>query len=286
MKALVFVLVLFLVGATAVYFLDQQDFEEKKETTVSKETLVLPEVEEAPVIRYPVPEPYITYDEEFIEPESEGEAEPIEKPLPELHKSDNAFKFAIESLLNPKQAKKIFYFRGLVHRFVVTVNSLTEKKLPTKYRLTRPPPAYFRVDVDELGNIYLNPKNYLRYTRYIQVLDALDMEQFVELYVRYYPLIQEAYDELGYQNRYFNDRFIDVIDHLLDTPMIEGKIRLLQPSVYYTFADPELQALSYGQRMLLRIGPDNAAFAKTKLKELRMLLSTLLIDEDLSEPSR
>jgi hypothetical protein len=37
----------------------------------------------------------------------------------------------------------------------------------------------------------------------------------------------------------------------------------------YEFADPELEALSAGQKVLIRIGPENAALIKAKLRDLR-----------------
>lgn len=88
-------------------------------------------------------------------------------------------------------------------------------------------------------------------------------------------MFQQAYQDLGYPGRYFNDRFVEVIEHLLDAPEVRGPIRLLQPKVFYTFADPDLEALSTGQRILIRIGPDNAMKVKAKLKELRRIIMTL-----------
>jgi hypothetical protein len=37
----------------------------------------------------------------------------------------------------------------------------------------------------------------------------------------------------------------------------------------YQFADPNLEALSAGQKLLLRMGPANAVIVKAKLRELR-----------------
>ena len=107
----------------------------------------------------------------------------------------------------------------------------------------------------------------------------LEMEQFVKLYMRFYPLIQEAYDALGYKNRYFNDRFIFVIDHLLKTPEVIGTIQLVQPKVFYEYADPALESLSAGQKILLRIGPANMAILKAKLVEIRKGLAAPQLDE-------
>jgi hypothetical protein len=65
------------------------------------------------------------------------------------------------------------------------------------------------------------------------------------------------------------DRVVEVIDHLLATPEIEEPLRLIQPRVLYEFADPKLQKLSGGQKILLRMGPANLRKLKAKLREIR-----------------
>jgi hypothetical protein len=90
-----------------------------------------------------------------------------------------------------------------------------------------------------------------------------------ELYRRFYPLFQKAYVDLGYPDGYFNDRVIEVIDHLLATPEIEGPVKLVRPHVLYQYADPELEQLSPGQKLLLRMGNEHSATVKEKLREFR-----------------
>jgi hypothetical protein len=96
----------------------------------------------------------------------------------------------------------------------------------------------------------------------------MDMQRLAALYVRFYPLFQQAYRDLGNPDGYFNDRLVEVIDHLLATPAVDGPIRLVRPKVMYEFADPRLQALSSGQKLLLRLSP---AQRRTVLAQLRAL---------------
>jgi hypothetical protein len=70
----------------------------------------------------------------------------------------------------------------------------------------------------------------------------------------------------------FNTRLIEVIDHLLATEDPPQEIRLVQPSVHYRYADERLEKLSAGQKLLLRMGPENAARIKAKLREIRAAL--------------
>jgi hypothetical protein len=66
---------------------------------------------------------------------------------------------------------------------------------------------------------------------------------------------------------------VTVIDMLLATPQITGPIQLVRPNVMYVFADPKLEALPAGQKVLIRMGADNAAAVKAKLMELRATIT-------------
>jgi hypothetical protein len=50
---------------------------------------------------------------------------------------------------------------------------------------------------------------------------------------------------------------------------VQGPIQLTQPKVFYEYADPKLESLSAGQKLLLRMGAANEAIMKVKLREFR-----------------
>ena len=120
----------------------------------------------------------------------------------------------------------------------------------------------------------LDTANYARYAPFVRLAGTLQAEAAVAAYQRLYPLFQQAYEQLGYPDRYFNDRLIAAIDDLLAAPEIEGVVELTRPNVLYEFADPTLEARSAGQKIMIRIGPANARLLKGKLRELRALLAT------------
>jgi hypothetical protein len=109
----------------------------------------------------------------------------------------------------------------------------------------------------------------------VQLLGTVDTQRLITTYVRYYPLFQESYENLGHPPKYFNDRVVAVIDLLLETPEVKDPIRLAQPGVQYEFADPKLEALSAGQKILIRMGSQNAQVVKGKLRALRTALLAL-----------
>jgi hypothetical protein len=131
----------------------------------------------------------------------------------------------------------------------------------------------------------IGPDNAARYAPLVVWISSLDARRAAGLYARMYPQLQQAYEELGFPGRYFNDRVVEVIDHLLETPEpapgapllqlteVKGSVPSTQPWLRYEFADPSLQSLSSGQRILLRVGPAHRQALKAKLREMRVLLT-------------
>ncbi|HQT27434.1 MAG TPA: DUF3014 domain-containing protein, partial [Burkholderiales bacterium] len=89
--------------------------------------------------------------------------------------------------------------------------------------------------------------------------ETVDAGKLVEIYIRLYPLFQQAYEELGYPKKYFNDRLMTALDNLLDAPDAREPVRLVRPKVFYLFADQDLEDRSIGQRILMRVGSKNEA---------------------------
>ena len=103
----------------------------------------------------------------------------------------------------------------------------------------------------------------------MRLAESIDSTKLVAFYFHYYPLFQQAYRDLGYPKGYFNDRLIEVIDHLLETPELEGPVTLVRPKVFYLYADPGLESRSAGQKILMRTGVENTRRIKAKLREIR-----------------
>ena len=119
----------------------------------------------------------------------------------------------------------------------------------------------------------LSNDNFARYDHLVNMAANADVEAVVATYRRFYPLFQESYERLGYPDGYFNDRVVEVIDHLLATPAIEEPVRLVRPHVLYRFADPDIEALSSGQKLLIRMGPANAGRMQEVLRQLRIRIA-------------
>ena len=176
--------------------------------------------------------------------------------LPPLDDSDAYFLLALGDIFGTG-IEPLLASEGLIDRFVASVDALPRSTLPEKIRAVGRLAAPFR------------PGEYSRYDTLVGMAASADMDRIADTYRRFYPLLQQAYERLGYPNAYFNDRVVEVIDHLLAAPEPEEPPELVRPNVLYEYADPDLERLSAGHKLLLRIGPDHAATVKSLLRRLR-----------------
>lgn len=211
-----------------------------------------PAVTDAPAARYPI--------------ETEAIA------LPPLDTSDSAMLSALIGLWGGRLSAYIEP-RELVRNFVATVDNLPRRALSPQRLPVRPAAGMF-VATNTGQGLVIADANAQRYSPYIQLFDAVDSARMVAFYVRHYPLFQQAYRELGYPAGHFNDRLVEAIDVMIAAPDAGPRLRVAQPKVFYEFVDRDLEALPAGQKLMLRIGPENGAIVKRKLREVRTLLTT------------
>jgi len=171
---------------------------------------------------------------------------------------------------------------GFVRRVVATVDNLDRQHAPARVWPVNPTPGRFGT-VELSGIERIAPDNAKRYEGFVGFVESVDMARAAALYRWMYPLFQRSYEELGYPGKYFNDRLVKVIDHLLATrappqpvPVtlleIKGPVSSQRPWVHYRFTDPALEQASAGQKLLMRMGPDNQARLQAKLAEFRSAL--------------
>ena len=189
-------------------------------------------------------------------------------PLPSLADSDAPVRDSLTGLIGQSAVMQLVRPDMLVRHIVVTVDNLSRKRAALQLRPVKPVPGQFAVNGND-QHATIDPANYKRYAPYVQALQMLDMKQLATLYFHFYPLFQQSYQNLGYPNGYFNDRLVETINNLLETPDVQGDVALVRPNVMYQYADPKLEGLSAGQKVLVRIGPQNEAIVKAKLRELR-----------------
>jgi len=202
-----------------------------------------------------------------IEPSEGGGRDLV--PLPPLDDSDSYFLLEISQVFGTG-IESLLLREAIIDRLVTTIDNLPRERVSEKIRPVRSLPVPFAASASNDAAVFLlGSENHRRYDELVNRIAAADTDSAVDIYRRFYPLFQKSYERLGYPGAYFNDRVIEVIDHLLDTPVPEGPIELIRPNVLYAFKDPELESFSSGQKLLLRMGGEHTATVKILLAELR-----------------
>ncbi len=231
-----------------------------------------PKVEAEPAIRHPIEQAQAPEEAEKDKEEKAAEPPKAAPRLPTLAESDGPVTEAIGGAFGGEPISQSVIAEELIRRLVVTIDNLPRRQVPVRLLPVQTPPGRFMAAGSD-ATLVINPDNYKRYAPFVNLAEAADVRRLVSIYVRFYPLFQQQYEELGYPGKYFNDRVIQAIDNLLATPDVEQPVKLVQPKVMYQYADPELESLSGGQKTLIRMGPENAARLKAKLAEIRRALT-------------
>ena len=189
---------------------------------------------------------------------------------------------ALVELVGAPRVQSLFRLQDLPRRVVTTIDNLGHAQASSTLWPVNPASGPFTTDRSGDEEVIARA-NAARYAPYVEMLEAVDLDQAVAAYRRFHPLLQQAYEDLGYPDRGFDQRLVEVIDVLLVTPEPRGAVRVRLPEfsaevkperpwVLYEFADPAFQELSAGQRVLLRMSADQRQRVKRVLTALRLKL--------------
>ncbi len=213
-----------------------------------------PEIE-APA---PAPEPTMT------EP-----AVPTPPPLPPLNDSDD---FVREQVRGLSERLDDWMTRDdLVRRFAVVVDNAALGEIPRRQLAFLAPSGKYPVREDG-ERLFVDPAGYARFDGVVDNVVSLPPEQAATLLRTMAPLLRESLAELGHREPDPVAAVKAGIRQALQTPEPDGEIELVQPKVFYQYADPGLESLPPLQKQLLRMGPDNLAKLKAYLRELQEYL--------------
>lgn len=215
------------------------------------------------------------------EPEPELEPMPVEEveppvtdpePEPELPPLNQSTEVLLTDLNEQEVNVEPVASNSVISDLVVFVdNARNGLMLDDKAIVNRPDGRFSVVEMDD--KLYIDERSYDRYNAIADWAVSLDLDALMQIYTRYKPLIRDAYGEIGYPDANVDAAFIEAIDVVLATPLVEGMIQVEDDEVMYTYADPSLEALPPIQKQLLRMGYANATQVKEKLRALRTALA-------------
>jgi len=186
--------------------------------------------------------------------------------------ADKAISNALSAIPGREQILRFTLPSEVVRRVVLTIDNLPGDTMSMQYRAVNATGGPIRIERQGQA-IVIAAANAGRYDEFVRMATNIDTRRLLGLYKRFYPLFQQEYTSIGYPDRHFNDRVVEVIDDMLATPVTAGPIELIQPRVLYEYADPALERRSVGQRILLRMGPEHSQKLKAKLREIRTALT-------------
>jgi hypothetical protein len=234
------------------YYLREHQARPAPETSASTPAETTSTLQPQPAIRHPLETP---------QPQAA-------QSLPALENSDAMVRESLVELVGDRAFADLVVPSLLIRRIVATIDNLPRPAAPRRMIPLNPVPGAF-VASGEPNDAVIAPANFARYAPYVRVMESVGSRALVYSYVRAYPLFQRAYEELGYPGKYFNDRLMQAIDDMLAAPEIDAPIEVMNPRILYEFADPDLETRSAGQKILIRMGKENALRVKAKLWEIR-----------------
>ena len=191
--------------------------------------------------------------------------------LPPLEMSDAIIRELVGKLSAHPSVAAWLVTNGLVRNFTVVVVTIAEGRTPAPQLRRVRPAGTFQVSQRGSDTI-IDPRSYDRYNALAEASASLDPAGSARLYKGLKPLIDQAYAELGYPDIPFDRMLERAIIRLLETPVVEGPIRVEPEGIGWVYADERLQSLSGAQRQLIRLGPRNQQVVQGSLRNIALAL--------------
>jgi DUF3014 family protein len=198
-----------------------------------------------------------------------ADAEPI--AVPPLAESDPIVRDLVRKITSHPAVLAWLATDGLIRNFTVVVSNVADGATPARHLRVLRPASAFRV-VQRDSEVVIDSSSYERYDGLAAAAASIDPTGASRVYATLKPRIGEAYAELGGQPSSFDRALERAIVALLQTPVVEGPIRVAPKGVGYAFADPSLEGLTGAQKQLLRTGPRNVRTFQSALRRLALAL--------------
>jgi hypothetical protein len=265
-----------LIGISGTYYV-VQNFNHHK-VAETDNTGDVPSNEMLASEKFPIEEPDLIEEENgFADTATAPEIAPSVEPvshksgLPDLLSSDDVFRKALIKL-SPGLMQWL-NTNLLIRKYVVIANDFSQGTRIYKHvsflRFDEP----FTVEQGENG-LQIAPKTYRRYDQLAQAINAMDTSAIVAVYQQFRPLMLQVFTEFGYPKDMTLETIVKkAAGEIIAAPVIEGQHALVRPSLYYKFADPNLEALNPVHKQMLRMGAENTRIIQNKCREFLVELA-------------
>lgn len=267
----VFAIIAIVVVVTFIYLFFFKN--EPEIVSPEPETVVV----EAPI--YVDPEPAIV---EIVEAEivEQTVIEPVvvKEPviLPELDQSDEHVKAGVAAMSWRKELLTLLVTDDLIRRVVVFTDNFAQGDVAYSHLPLQPLPDSFVTNKNQApaaapaidDTFVIAGDNELRYKQYIELLHSFEPKALVDYFNENKPLFEQAYAELGYGDKTFEQALQQALNRILDIQLVNTDKALVRPSVVYKYQQAELEQLPAADKFLLRLGKENLLQLKAIALEL------------------
>jgi hypothetical protein len=219
--------------------------------------------------------------------QAEGKPPPAKKPstekkeeeslpptdLPPMDNSDNFIRESLKSASPLPEFRNWLKEKDIIRRFVAIVDNMVNGESPAANLKFLKPEKTFQV-IKNKNDLILDPNNYIRYDRMITIIASLKTQTLINLFQQIEPLLDEAYQKLGYPGKNFRPAFFRVLRVVLEISVISSPILLEKKVITYAFKKKELENLNPAQKQILRLGPENILKIQKKCREFIGLLNS------------
>jgi hypothetical protein len=241
-----------------------------------KEVIVIP----PPLAKVLEVEPEPIIEPEVVIPEPEPVVKIIEEPaaplLPSLDDSDAWVQEKLPNFTWRKELLKLVINQDMIRRFVVFTDNFAQGNVAYEHSPLVKPSTTFSAKEIKNGSTsqwQWDEKATHRFSLYVDLLRSLDSETMVAWYFEMKPLIDQAYEELGYPDDDFTDVLHEAITKVLDMEIPKETLTLERPSVMYRYKNNEIESLDDSKKLLLRLGKENLLVIKSVLLEINERLA-------------
>ncbi|HYV66664.1 MAG TPA: DUF3014 domain-containing protein, partial [Myxococcales bacterium] len=199
-------------------------------------------------------------------------APPADVKLPTAEESDARIRADAAKLSSRPEWAEWLKQSGLLERWVVVTDNLSEGVSPRKQLGFLGPSKPFHVQ-QKRNKTTIDPRSYARYDTFADVVASIDAKGFANLARDLHPWLQAAYHALGYPNRNIDTAAAQALQRIAAAPSVEGPVELNPgKGALYLFADEKLEKQGAVEKHFLRMGPRNTKLIQAKAKEIAQAL--------------
>ena len=206
---------------------------------------------------------------------------PIDKPgplppvnLPPLDKMDGFLRPMLSALSSRPELARWLATDDLVRQLAMAIDQAATGASPARdFKVLKPSTPF--VPAGRGLRRTIDPASYRRYDGLVQTVTSIDASSVAKIYKTIHPRLNEAYRSLGNQTSDVDRGLAQVLDILVDTPVVKDPIAITVSDTGggWAYVDDDLETLKPAQKQLLRMGPANVDRLLVWLRALQAALN-------------